>query len=218
MFDLDGVLIDSETTWAEVRRDYVRDCGGVWSDKAQAEMMGMSSIEWARYLHEQLGVRLLPDRIVSDVVARMEAEYRRRLPLLPGATDAVERMAARWPLGLASSANRPLIDQVLGLSGLNRFFAVSVSSEEVMRGKPAPDVYLSVLELLDCRADAGAAIEDSTNGLRSAAAAGMRVIAVPNAHFPPSAEALSLADVVISDLDHLTEEVVDPTEPAGGPN
>lgn len=210
VFDLDGVLIDSEPTWAEVRRRYVTDRGGRWRNGAEIEMMGMSSTEWAGYLHHQLGVPLAPETISAEVVEAMAASYRRHLPLLPGAVAAVSRIAERWPLGLASSANRPLIDLVLGLSGMDRCFSASVSSEEVARGKPAPDVYLAVIDRLGCPSDTAAAIEDSTNGIRSAKAAGLRVIAVPNRAYPPSADSLALADSVVANLDELSAKVIDP--------
>ena len=185
VFDLDGVLLDSEQLWDEVREELTRERGGRWSKRAQADMMGMSSPEWSRYLHDVLGLRESPDELADEVVRRMEARYRERLPLIPGAREAVERLAARWPLGLASSSNRPLIDLALELSGLAPFFAVTVSSEEVGRGKPAPDVFLEAARRLGVEPARAAAIEDSANGIRSAHAAGLRVVVIPNAHFPP---------------------------------
>src|SRR5205085_10719280 len=171
-------------------------------------MMGMSSTEWSRYMHDTLAVELSAQDISREVVARLEQAYRRRLPLLPGAREAVERLARRWPLALASSANRPLIDLVLDLSELRSRFVASVSSEEVARGKPAPDVYLEAARRLDTPPSACAAIEDSTNGLRAAAAAGMTVVAIPNRDFPPAEDALSLADGVVDSLLELDAELV----------
>jgi HAD superfamily hydrolase (TIGR01509 family) len=166
--------------------------------------MGMSSTEWSSYMHNDLGVKLEPEQISQDVVSRMETLYRKDLPLLPGGCDAVIALAAQWPLGLASSANRPIIELVLELSGLRSYFAATVSSEEVAHGKPAPDVYLEAARRLDVEADRCAAVEDSSNGLRSAAAAGAIVIAVPNKKFPPSEDALALADDVLDSLAQLT--------------
>jgi HAD superfamily hydrolase (TIGR01509 family) len=208
VFDMDGVLLDSEQVWDEVREQLARERGGRWHERAQREMMGMSSPEWSRYMHDVIGLREAPEEINAEVVRRLEGRYRDELPLLDGAVDAVERLAARWPLGLASSSNRELIDLVLELSGLDRFFAATVSSEEVAHGKPAPDVYLAALRRLGVAPERSAAIEDSHNGIRSAKAAGMRVVAIPNPHFPPDAEALSLADVVLDSLDALTPEAV----------
>jgi HAD superfamily hydrolase (TIGR01509 family) len=208
VFDLDGLLIDSEHLWDEAREALARERGGRWHDRAQADMMGMSSLEWSRYMHDRIGLRESPEEISADVVRRMEALYRERLPLLPGAREAVERVAGRWPLGLASSSNRPLIDLTLELSAMAPYFRATVSSEEVARGKPAPDVYLDAARRLGVDPTCTAAIEDSQNGILSAAAAGMRVVAIPNRRFPPAEEALAQADVVLDSLDELTPETV----------
>ena len=208
VFDLDGLLLETEQLWDEVREALARERGGRWSDRAQAEMMGMSSPEWSRYMHDVVGLRETPDEIAAEVVRRMEARYRDGLPLLPGAHEAVERIAARWPLGLASSSNRPLIDLALELGDLAGFFRVTVSSEEVERGKPAPDVYLEACHRLGVEPTRAAGIEDSRNGIRSAHAAGLRVVAIPNAQFPPAEESLALADVVLASLGELTVESI----------
>jgi HAD superfamily hydrolase (TIGR01509 family) len=210
VFDLDGVLIQTEELWDEVRSGLARERGARYDAEAQRAMMGMSSLEWSQYMHDELGVPETPDEISDEVVRRMEERYRHRLPLIDGARDAVERLAARWPLGLASSSNRPLIDAVLELAGLAQLFAATVSSEEVPRGKPAPDVYLEAAARLGVDRARCAAIEDSHSGIRSAKAAGMRVIAVPNPSFPPGEEALAEADVVLDSLAELRPEVVDP--------
>ncbi len=203
------MLLDSEQLWNEAKQDVVLDRGGRWRDDAPRAMMGMSSHEWAAYMHDELGVPLGVDEIDAEVVARMEAFYRERLPLLPAAVEAVRALAGRWRLGLASSSNREIIDLALSLAGVEDAFAVTVSSEEVARGKPAPDVYLEACRRLDVPAAASVAVEDSSNGLRSASAAGMSVIAVPNPHYPPDADALTLAAVVIESLDELTPELVE---------
>jgi len=208
IFDLDGVLIDSEQAWDDVRRAFVEEQGGRWHDHAQQDMMGMSSPEWSRYVHEDLSVALAPERISEEVAARLATRFRTQLPLLPGARDAVARLAQVWPLGLASSSNRALIDLVLETAGLAEHFQVTVSSEEVARGKPAPDVYLAAAGALGAAPSACAAIEDSRNGILSAAAAGMRVIAIPNRGFPPGEEALGAATRIVGSLDALTVEVV----------
>ena len=208
VFDLDGVLLDSEQLWDEVRERLACERGGRWSERAQAEMMGMSSPEWSRYMHDVVLLPESPDEIAAEVVRRMEARYRDRLPLIPGAREAVERLAAHWRLGLASSSNRPLIDLALESSGLAPFFAVTVSSEEVARGKPAPDVYLEAVRRLGVEPARAAAVEDSANGIRSAHAAGLRVLAIPNAHFPPHEAALELADAVLDSLTDLTPQAV----------
>jgi HAD superfamily hydrolase (TIGR01509 family) len=187
----------------------VREQGGTWTESATRDMMGMSSPEWSRYLADELGVELPPEEISELVLARVLAGYREELPLLPGAVEAVESMAARWPLGLASSSNREAIDLVLELSGLGRHFAVALSSEEADRGKPAPDVYLEAARRLGIAAQACVAVEDSESGIRSAHAAGMGVIAVPNAEFPPAEAAVALADRVVGSLAELSPALVE---------
>ena len=211
VFDLDGVLLDSEQVWDEVREELARERGGRWHERAQRDMMGMSSPEWSRYMRDVIGLRERPEEISAEVVRRLAARYRAGLPLLPGAVEAVERLAARWPLGLASSSNRPLIDLVLEVSGLGRFFRATVSSEEVPRGKPAPDVFLEAARRLDVGPERCAVVEDSANGIRAGRAAGMLVVAIPNPHFPPGEEALAAADVVLGSLDELTPSVFEST-------
>jgi HAD superfamily hydrolase (TIGR01509 family) len=208
IFDLDGVLLDSEQRWNEVKQALVREAGGTWREDAPHAMMGMSSPEWSAYLHDELGVPLGADAINRDVVRRMDESYARELPLLPGAGDAVRALAGRWPLGLASSSNREIIDRFLELSGFGDAFAVTVSSEQVARGKPSPDVYLEVARRLGADPRRSVAVEDSGNGLRAAAAAGLTVIAVPNPHYPPDADALALAAVTVGGVAEVTPELV----------
>jgi HAD superfamily hydrolase (TIGR01509 family) len=209
VFDLDGVILQTEEVWDEVRGSYVVEHGGRYDGEAQRAMMGMSAPEWSRYLADELGVPGTPAEISADIVRLMEARYREELPLIPGAVEAVERLAGRWPLGLASSSNRPLIDTALALSGLDRSFTATVSSEEVARGKPAPDVYLEAARRLTVAPDRCAAVEDSHSGIRSAKAAGMRVVAIPNPSFPPDPEALALADLVLQSISDLDVDAVE---------
>jgi HAD superfamily hydrolase (TIGR01509 family) len=215
IFDLDGVLLDSEQRWNEAKQALVREAGGTWLDEAPQAMMGMSSPEWAAYMRDFLHVPLDVDAINREVVRRMEEGYADGLPLLPGALEAVQSLGARWPLGLASSANREIIDLFLDLAGLRDAFGATLSSEEVPRGKPAPDVYLAVAGRLGVEPHACVAIEDSANGLRAAHAAGMPVIAVPNPHYPPDDEALALAAATVKVPGDVTPELV---ERAAGDN
>jgi len=208
VFDLDGVLIDSEPVWEQVRRGLVAERGGHWAADAQRRLMGMSTPEWARYLSEDLGVGLPPGEVAALVTGRMAARYREHIPLLPGAADAVRRLAARWPLGLASSAPAVLIETVLQAAGLSPDFQVTMSTEQVPRGKPAPDIYQAVAGRLGVAAASCAAVEDSSNGLRSAAAAGLRVIAVPRPQYPPEPDALAQAGLVLPGLGALTPDAV----------
>jgi len=209
IFDLDGVIVDSEGAWNDARRQLTEESGGSWRADAQRAMMGMSSVEWSRYMHDELGVPMPPQEISDRVVERLERHYEEELPLIAGAREAVVGLAERWPLGLASSANPSIIELVLDRAGLRASFQATVSSEEVPRGKPAPDVYLEAARRLGVEAESCAAIEDSSNGLRSASAAGMKVIALPNREFPPPDDALALSDVVLDSIGELTPRVLD---------
>ena len=203
IFDMDGVIVDTEQVWDDVRQQLVADWGGRDSEGAQRAMMGMSSGEWSRYMHDELGLPQSPDEINREVVRRMLERYRAELPLIDGAVDAVRRLARTFPLGVASSSNRPLIDAVLATARITDCFTATVSSEEVTRGKPSPDVYLEVARRLGVAPEHCAAIEDSGAGIRAAHAAGMRVLAYPNPHYPPTPEALALADAVLGSMGEL---------------
>jgi HAD superfamily hydrolase (TIGR01509 family) len=207
VFDLDGVLVDSEQVWDDVRRRVVADRGGRWTDEATTTMQGMSTPEWARYL-TTLGASGSPEELARAVTAAMADRYRAHVPLLPGAVEAVTALSRRWPLGVASSSPPGLIGVVLAAAGIAGRFRVTVSSEDVARGKPAPDVYLAAAERLHAEPATCVAVEDSANGLRSAAAAGMTVVAVPNPHYPPPADALALARATVRTPAALTPELI----------
>jgi HAD superfamily hydrolase (TIGR01509 family) len=209
IFDLDGLLLDSESAWDGGRKALVAEHSLDWPGGATEAMLGMSSPEWSRYVHEELGVPLDPADISDRVVEHVLDSYDERLPLLPGAAEAVARIAERWPLALASSSNKQVIDRVMMTSGWGRVFRAWVSSEEVGRGKPAPDVFLEAARRIDVDPASAAGIEDSHNGILAARAAGLRVIAIPNHEFPPGQEALQAADVVLGSLDELTPGVVE---------
>jgi HAD superfamily hydrolase (TIGR01509 family) len=209
VFDLDGVIIDTEEVWEDVRRSYVAEHGREFLADSQQRMMGMSTGEWSRHLSVDVGVDRTPEQVAADVLGRMAERYRAGLPLIPGSVDAVRRVAARYPVALASSSSRLLIDQVLATAGLTEVFRVTLSTEEVPRGKPAPDVYLAAVERLGLTPRVCAAVEDSSNGLRSAAAAGLAVIAVPHGVYPPAEDALAAADLVIGGLNELTVEAIE---------
>jgi HAD superfamily hydrolase (TIGR01509 family) len=211
VLDLDGVLVDSEERWDDARRELVAERGARWKDGATEAMLGMSSPEWSAYVRDELGVDLSAEEIDAAVVDRLVAGYRRDLPLLPGAVEAVRALGDRWPLGLASSSNAPVIALVLEETGLDRVIRAWVSSEEVARGKPAPDVYLEAARRLGVDPARCVAVEDSSNGLRSAAAAGMAVVAVPMRAFPPAPDALALAEVEADGIANVTTEAVERT-------
>lgn len=209
VFDCDGVLIDSEPVWERVRRKFVADHGGRWAKDAQDRMMGMSTAEWSAYMSEDFGLRLSPRQVADQVIEAMAAEYQTHLPLLPGAVDAVRALSARWPLAVASSAPRSLIEAVLDAAALRCAFRAAVSSEEVARGKPAPDVYLEAANRLGITPATCVAVEDSSNGLRAASAAGMTVIAVPRPEYPPAEDALQKARLVMDSLTSLTPATIE---------
>ncbi len=209
IYDLDGVLTDSEQLWTEAKQALVRERGGQWRDAAGIEMMGMSSPEWSAFMRDELGVPLSAEEINAGVVGWLAGRYRRELPLIPGAVESVRAIAQHYRVGLASSANREVIDLVLTESGLADVVAVSVSSEEVALGKPSPDVYLEVVSRLGVAPDRSLAIEDSSNGLRAAVAAGLTAIAVPNPHYPPDAAALALAIATVTTVAEVTPALIE---------
>ena len=209
VFDMDGVIVDTEQVWDAVREELVADWGGTSTAGAQRAMMGMSSHEWSLYMHKQLGLPQSPAEINDEVVQRMLVRYRSELPLVEGAIDAVRELAARMPLAVASSSNRPLIEAVLEAAGIAGCFTATISSEEVPHGKPSPDVYLEAARRLGVAPGHCAAVEDSASGIRAAHAAGMHVIAYPNMHYPPEADALELADIVIPSLAALVPTIDD---------
>jgi HAD superfamily hydrolase (TIGR01509 family) len=202
------VIVDSEQVWDDVRERLAKERGGRWHEGAQAAMMGMSSPEWSAYMHDEIGLSESPEEINEEVVRRMLARYGDELPLIDGAVEAVRRLADAFPLAVASSSNRPLIETVLREARIDDRFDAVVSSEEVAAGKPAPDVYLEAARRLGVEPTHAAAIEDSSNGIRAAHAAGMRVIAVPNTHYPPSEDAVALAAAVAASPAELTPELV----------
>ena len=209
IFDLDGTLIESEQIWRDVRHAFVVERGGRWVNGAQEQMIGMRTTEWARYMHDDLGVAIAPQAIAEQVVNAVSRALARDVPVLPGASEALARLAAAFPLGLATSAARPVAERVLAATGWTKYFKVVVSADDVARGKPAPDVYLRALQLMGAHPRHTAAIEDSANGIRSAHAAQLAVIAISNREFPPDPASLSLATRVLSTIGELDVATVE---------
>ncbi|MFI5835543.1 HAD family hydrolase [Micromonospora sp. NPDC051300] len=208
LFDLDGVIVDSEPVWEEVRRAYVAAHGGTWQPDTQRRLMGMSTGEWAAYLSGELGVDRSAEQVATEVVAEMARRYAERVPLIDRADAVVRGVAARWPLGLASSSPTRLIAAALDATGLADAFGATLSTEETARGKPAPDVWLAVAARLGVDPARCVAVEDSSNGVRSAAAAGCRVVAVPHGSYPLDPDAEALAAVLLPSIDALTPELL----------
>ena len=172
--------------------------------------MGSNSREWAKTMRRRLGLKLTPEAIEEAIVDGMVQRYRRAgVPVIEGAVETVRRMALRWPIGLASSSHRRVIDAALRATALENAFAAIVSSDEVERGKPAPDVFLETARRLDVPSTEILVVEDSLNGLKAATAAGMTTVLVPNRSVPPAPGSEEIADAVvelIADLDPATVE------------
>jgi HAD superfamily hydrolase (TIGR01509 family) len=209
IFDMDGIIVDSEQLWDDAREELVKETGGRWGVGAQRAMMGMASHEWSAYVRDELEVPLSAEEINREVVGRLLRSYEQHLPLLPGAVQVVRAAGACWPLAVASSSNREVIDHVLEIAGIADQFGATVSSEEVGRGKPAPDVFLATARELGVEPADCVVIEDSGNGIRAAVAAGMRVVAAPNHHFPPDPDAIALAHVVVENVADITVESIE---------
>lgn len=206
IFDMDGVLVDSEPVWFQARVELLGRHGVEWSEADQHAMAGVHTDVWVQALHDKLGGALAPDEVLGAVVARMADTYERgEVPVLPGAAEAVAACAARYRVGLASGSPRRLIDACLAGAGWRDHFEALISSDELERGKPAPDVYLEIMRRMELDPPATAVIEDSGAGIRSGKAAGARVIAVPNVHTEPGADVLALADARIDSLHELAD-------------
>lgn len=209
VFDLDGTLTETEPVWDEVRRGLAADAGVPWPQDASTRMMGMSTQQWSTYLVETVGLPVTPPEAAALTIGAMQQHYREGVELLPGAPDVIHRLGAVWPLGVASSSPRVLIDAALDTMGVAHLVSASVSTEETGHGKPAPDVYLEVCRRLGVEPGDAVAIEDSPAGIRSAKAAGMKLIVVPPRFHPPGEDDLALADVVLASLKEITVELVE---------
>jgi HAD superfamily hydrolase (TIGR01509 family) len=209
IFDLDGVLFETEQVWNDVRHDFAVAHGGHWGPEDQPMVMGANSMEWAAHMREHNGVRLSEQEIYDGIIGGLRARYAEHLPLIAGAGEAVRRLAESHRLGVASSSPREVIEYVLQLAGLLGCFATIVSSDEVGRGKPAPDVYLEACARLGVTPGGAVAVEDSANGLRAARSAGLIVVAIPNAIYPPAPEAVALADAVLGSIEELDRAFIE---------
>lgn len=205
VFDLDGVIIDTEEVWSSARHDFAVAHGGHWTPEIdQPKVMGANSMEWAASMRENNGVDLPAEVIYRGIVDELRTRYREHLAVISGAPEVVARLAQCYGLGVASSSPLELIEYSLELAGLKRYFAALVSSDDVASGKPQPDVYLEACRRLNTEPARAAAVEDSSNGLKAAYSAGLAVIAIPHPAYPPSAEALALADLSLDSIEGLT--------------
>jgi HAD superfamily hydrolase (TIGR01509 family) len=210
VFDMDGTLTDTEHMWDVVRRGLAEAEGLPWPVEASRAMMGMSTQQWSAYLSDVVGLDGTAQDAARKTIEGMVAVYARGLDVLPGAVEAVRRMHARWPIGLASSSPRVLIDAAVKAMGVRDLFVTTVSTEELDgAGKPAPDVYLEVCRRIGVPPTSAVAVEDAHNGILSAHAAGLKVVAIPPHFNPPPASTLALADVVLDSLDDLTTGLIE---------
>ena len=215
IFDMDGLLVDSEPYWERARAEYCRALGCDWRPQDELTVKGANSPEWAARILERCGFSLPPAEIIAGVSQRMLDLYRQHLPLLPGAIEAVRLLAAHFPLAIASSSPPELIEHAMAEAGIRGCFQVVVSADRTGRGKPSPDVFLAAAQQLNVPSVAIAVFEDSSAGIMAGRAAGMYVIAVPNGHYPPSETALAQADVVLRTLGEVRLDLL--TDPPSRP-
>ena len=211
IFDMDGVIVDSEIWWDEVRHRFAAERERSWTEEDRLAVMGANSRGWRRIMRERLRLdepeEGIERAIVDGVIERFEREGP---PLIEGAVEAVRRIADRWPVAVASSAHREVIDAALQSVGLSDHLPVIVSSDEVEHGKPEPDVYLEAARRLGVAPEQCLVVEDSYNGVRSGRAAGMTVVLVPNRSIPPAEGTHELADVVLDSLADLDPAALQP--------
>jgi HAD superfamily hydrolase (TIGR01509 family) len=209
IFDMDGVLMDSEHYWKIARERFAADLGKPWTMDDQKACMGRNTIEWAHVMKERLQLDWTVQEIMDDTIRRVLEQYDERLPLRAGAIGAVERMASRYIIALASGSPTRVIDHAMERSGLDKWLQIRVYGDDIPNGKPAPDIYLEALRLINVRPENAAGIEDSGNGVRSLHNAGMVVIASPSEGFDLAPDVLALADTVVAHMDEITVELVE---------
>jgi beta-phosphoglucomutase-like phosphatase (HAD superfamily) len=201
LFDLDGVLVDTEPWWHEVRVAWAAARGHTWSEEDSRRCMGCSSREWSEVMRERAAVTDTPSAIQQAIVDALVARYASEpVPIVAGAPAAVAAIAARVPVAIASGAHRDVIRAALASAGLRSVFSTVVPADDVARGKPAPDVYLEAARRLRVAPERCLVIEDSRNGVLAGRAAGMRVVLVPNASVPPGPGVAEMADAVLERL------------------
>ncbi|GAB4517941.1 MAG: HAD family phosphatase [Anaerolineae bacterium] len=208
IFDMDGVLVDSEVYWLRSRQEFARDLGKTWSDDDQRLAMGRSTIEWAQVMQDRLSITMSLEDIMADMKRRVIAHYAEKLPTRPGALEAVHLAAAHFRVGLASGSPTEIIQEVMRLTGLDAVFEVMVYGDDMVHGKPAPDIYIEAMQQLGVTPEVSLGIEDSSNGIRSLKAAGMYAIAAPSPDFPLSADIIALADAHITTLEDFNLDLV----------
>jgi HAD superfamily hydrolase (TIGR01509 family) len=214
IFDMDGVLVESETYWWKSRVEFAAEIGKAWTDADHRRAMGRSTIEWAELMKERLEIDMSLEAIIEDVKSRVMAHYEEHMPSRPYALEAVAGIAREFRVGLASGSPTVLINHVLRLTGLDQVFETVVYGDEIPNGKPAPDSYLHALKVMGVAPDEAAGIEDSSAGVRALVNAGMYTVGAPMPEFPLPADIVALCDRVIVSLDQFTPELVRSMEKA----
>jgi HAD superfamily hydrolase (TIGR01509 family) len=200
IFDMDGLLVDSEPVWDKARSSMAAEAGKEWNQDDHKAVMGVNTEEWAAYMIQRLELTISPQEVQAEIVQRMLEMYRQRVPYLPGAVEAVTLAAQNYPTALASGSHRSLIDAVTNDAQMRGKFQVIQSADEVGVGKPAPDVYLQTARRLGFSPETCLCLEDSGNGILAGLRAGMKVIAVPDPRFAPKQEILDQAHLVLDSL------------------
>jgi HAD superfamily hydrolase (TIGR01509 family) len=209
LFDLDGVLVDTEIWWDEVRIAFATAEGRSWTEDDRAAIMGSNTREWRSLMKRRLNLDMPERDIERAVIAGMLERYGREgPPAISGAVATVRRLARRYTLGVASSAPPLVIETALAGLGVRGLFRAVASSDEVAAGKPAPDVYLLAAERIGVEPAACLVVEDSLNGVMAARAAGMRVVLIPNASIPPAQGARAAADFTLDRLADLDPDLL----------
>ncbi|MEP7293133.1 MAG: HAD family phosphatase [Chloroflexota bacterium] len=208
IFDMDGVIVDSEAYWLQSRIEFAAKRGLSWTMDDQRLAMGRSTVEWARVMQERLVLDLPLEDIMHEVIAGVNKLLEARLPVMPGAIEAVRASASAYPVALASGSPTSVIDEVMKLTGLNKVFQFVLYGDDMQRGKPDPEIYLKTAKILGVDPARCVGIEDSGNGLRALKAAGMYAIAVPSPGFALSDELLGMADIVLGSLTEFSVEMV----------
>lgn len=212
IFDMDGVLVDSEVYWGQSREEFAKDRSKVWTDEFQREAMGQSTIGWAQVMKERLKLSQTVDEIIVEMKERVIAHYEGRMPTRPGALEAVQLAAENYRVGLASGSPTNIIQRVMQLTGLDQIFEVTVYGDSIAKGKPAPDIYIEAMKRLNITPEVTVGIEDSANGIRSLKAAGMYIIAAPSPDYPLSSDILAISHAHITSLEEFSVNLVNSLE------
>ena len=207
IFDMDGVIVDSEPVWNQSRVEMAAAHGKQWNEADQRAVMGSSTLAWAKVMRERLDLPMSDEAVIDEVRRRMIAHYDQRLPVLPGAVEAVRLAASAYPVALGSGSMSALITYVMHATGLDQILKVVVRGDDIPRGKPEPDIYLEAARQLGVAPADCAGVEDSGHGVMALRAAGMKVIVV-SSPWPLPESVLALTDLRLQSLADFSLELV----------